>query len=149
MEVNSNQLEMAFNSSNFFFLDKILSAIAVTKFHRRSPKTQVGRFLVLTANALHLLHPETGDLRDRIPLEDISGITLTNFKDGVMVLHCKSQRKQKNMKGDVIVRAVMEGSEIEFASRAKLAKRGLNVELSHLYVPIFHLFAILCFIFNI
>jgi hypothetical protein len=69
-----------------------------------------------------------------IPLEDLSGITLTPFKDGVMVLHCKFQRKQKYMKGDVIVKAITESSEIEFVSRVKLVKRGLNVDLSHLYV---------------
>ncbi|KNC96438.1 uncharacterized protein SPPG_08031 [Spizellomyces punctatus DAOM BR117] len=91
---------------------EILSAITCSKIHRSNPSKQVARLLVLTPS--HVYTMDKNHIKDKLPLQDIIGVSTSTLNDGIMMIHCPS-----NAKGDVVVRS--DEFCIQFMSRLLLA----------------------------
>ncbi|KAJ1549036.1 hypothetical protein HK096_000683, partial [Nowakowskiella sp. JEL0078] len=93
-----------------------------------SPFKEAARVAILTDCALYVLDLKGFTLKDRMSLDDISGISLSSLQDGVIVIHAdgnsikRSQTPNTSMenlkvtgKGDILLN--LEQFAIEFASR--------------------------------
>lgn len=107
-------------------IDSVLSAIPVTKFHRSSLNKSVEEAIVLTDRGnLHLFEiPPSAKqntsittpwkLKQTIPIDTITGISLSQLSDGCFALSLPTDKK-----GDLILKSDLYA--IEFASALCLA----------------------------
>lgn len=73
------------------YKDTLKMAIPVSKLHLHDPRKSQPRFLMLTENAIYSIDQKSWLIRDKIMLLDIRAISLSCLRDGLFVLHGKSQ----------------------------------------------------------
>jgi len=81
--------------------------------HRGGLSTAVPRIAVITNTTCYILDKSFA-VKFQIPLTDISGISCSSLKDGVMVIHCPNDKR-----GDFVIRN--DDRMIEIFSRLYLA----------------------------
>ncbi len=102
--------------------EQVMYSTLVDKYDRHGYKSRE-RILLVTNECVYGIDAESMSLRDRISNGLISGLSMSKYSDGLMVLHVRpfdksahvKDKKMSYKKGDLIVRD--ESNHIEFAMR--------------------------------
>ncbi|KAI8810433.1 P-loop containing nucleoside triphosphate hydrolase protein [Cladochytrium replicatum] len=138
--------KLVFNTS-----ESIIASLTTTKLHRHTPTKSAPRITFLTAVALYNVDPKTWGLKEVIPLSEISSLSVSPYKDGIVVIHGEGKMTSssntiegnrskssvaplnasntaladlKPWKGDLILD--VESRAVEFASRLYLEVKHRN-----------------------
>ncbi|KAI8908522.1 P-loop containing nucleoside triphosphate hydrolase protein [Gorgonomyces haynaldii] len=79
--------------------ERVDRAMPATKLNRHDPVTEQPRFIILTEKQVVVVDPKSWSIKEQIPLGDISEISVSKFRDGLIVLHCEHSKK-----GDLLLR---------------------------------------------
>uniref|UniRef100_H2YMW7 Myosin motor domain-containing protein n=1 Tax=Ciona savignyi TaxID=51511 RepID=H2YMW7_CIOSA len=103
--------------------EQTLYSCSVTKYDRHGYHPRP-RTLILTSTATYLFDAKDGKLKQKIPHQELTGISTSSLGDNVFVLHAPSDKKEK---GDAIVQSTFVIETI--TKLASIAKKDKEVKI--------------------
>lgn len=103
--------------------EQVVFCDSFQKLHRSNPQKEVPEDIVLTDKNLYIIDAKLFQLKERVPLENIRGVSMSTLADNFIVLHLENTPKL-----DYLFRAT--DNAMEFACNIVLAVRTINPKKS-------------------